>query len=241
MPEAEQIIEPRCGMFILIPVFKLKADWGNVDCDARARAAEEATQVLQIDGCPAEANIYISRGLNASSDYFLRVRAQNLLEAQKYLHKWLRTRVGQLSDLTDIMVGVTKPLHYITHQKSAQLNDQLKRLRYEGGKPGFVVIIPVKKCAKWWALSDAERLKEIEVHTRQSVAYLAAVNRELYHSTGLDQADFITYFETNDLKAFHELAIALTRIPEYEFQVPSGHALLLGTIHPIADAVRMLC
>ena len=52
-------------------------------------------------------------------------------------------------------------------------------------------------------MTEAQRLKEIRAHTAPTLQYLVNVKRKLYHSTGLSDTDFITYFETNDLGAFN--------------------------------------
>lgn len=241
METAERNGKPRPDRFALIPVFRLKPEWRNASSSFRDMAADEAVRILQNETPGAAANIYITQGLNASADYFLRVRAYDLLDAQNYVKKWMGTKLGRGSELIDMMIGVSKPRHYITPERSPHLDSQLNRTSYEGGRPGFVIVIPIKKSPKWWAMPESARLSEMERHTHQSISYLPSVHRELYHCTGLDEADFITYFETNDLMGFHELVVALARIPEYEFQIPSGHNLLLGTIHSIPEAVQVLC
>ena len=240
MLNTESATMTRTGLFAVIPVFKLKTGRETPNDRLGSSAAREAIEALQDGDSPVEVDIYVSRGLKASCDYFLRVRAQDLSDAQQWVEKWLGTAAGRASDLMDVMVGVTKPRHYITQEKSPQLDGKLNEAQYQGAQPRFVVVIPVKKCAKWWALSETDRAREVDLHTHRSLDYLSCVKRELYHSTGLDEADFITYFETNDLKAFHELVVSLARIPEYEFQIPSGHAMLLGAIHSVPEAIRAL-
>jgi chlorite dismutase len=227
--------------FVIIAAFKLRAAWANTDDSARAAAAEELIRVLTQSSRKVEVSIYLSRGLKASVDYFLRVHAHDLVEAQSYVNECSQTVIGRFSQTADILIGTTKPRHYITQENSAQLNEQLNGSKYKGTAPRYAIVIPVKKNARWWNMSENERLHEIEVHTQKSVAYMRCVKRELYYSTGLDEMDFITYFETADLKAFHELSAALAGIRENEFQIRSGHVMLVGTIHSVPDLVRMIC
>lgn len=49
-------------------------------------------------------------------------------------------------------------------------------------------------------------------HTDATVAYLKTVKRKLYHSSGLDDLDFITYFETAKLDDFNNLVIGLLKV-----------------------------
>ncbi len=227
--------------FVIIAAFKLRPAWANADASIRARSAVELTRVLTESPQRVEASIYLSEGLKASADYFLRIHANDLADAQSYVNECAQTMIGRHSRIADIMIGTSKPRHYITQENSAQLNEQLNSSRYESVTPGYAIVIPIKKTARWWNMSESERLHEMEVHTQKSIAYMRCVKRELYYSTGLDEQDFITYFETADLKAFHELNAALAGIRENEFQIRSSHSMLLGTIRSIPEIVHILC
>ncbi|MPM77892.1 Chlorite dismutase [bioreactor metagenome] len=89
-------------------------------------------------------------------------------------------------------------------------------------------------------MSPEERLKEMEVHTTPTLAYLVNVKRKLYHSTGLDDTDFITYFETDDLTAFNNLMLSLAQVKENKFHVRWGSPTTLGTIHSPEDVIKAL-
>jgi chlorite dismutase len=227
--------------FVIVAAFKLRPLWMSTDAVSRERAAAEFTRVLTESSRRVEASIYLSQGLKASADYFLRIHSNDLAEAQSYINECAKTMIGRHSRIADIMIGTSKPRHYITQENSAQLNQQLNNSKYESGTPRYAIVIPVKKTARWWNMPESERLHEIEVHTQKSIAYMRCVKRELYYSTGLDEQDFITYFETADLKAFHELNATLAGIRENEFQVRTGHAMLLGTIYSVPEIVRILC
>lgn len=229
------------GVFVVIAAFKLCAEWESLGPSFRAGAAEELTHVLTGSVRRVAIDIYLSRGLKASSDYFVRVHAYDLAEAQSYLEDCNDTIIGRFATVTETLIGITKPRQYITRERSARLNEQLNAARYEDDAPRFAIVIPVKKSARWWNMSEDERLAEIEIHTRKSIPYLPRIQRTLYHSTGLDEMDFITYFETADLNAFHELATALAGIRENEFHTQWGHPVLLGTIQSVPDAVGLLC
>ena len=70
----------------------------------------------------------------------------------------------------------------------------------------------------------------IEEHTRATLSYLPSIKRKLYHSTGLCDADFITYFETDDLKSFHGLMLALAGVEENTYHVRWGSPTIVSTI-----------
>lgn len=226
--------------FVIIAAFKLQPEWAHADDSIRARGAAELSRVLTESSQRVEASIYLSQGLKASADFFLKIHANDLAEAQSYVNECAQTIIGRHSRIADIMIGISKPRHYITQENSARLNEQLNNSKYESATPRFAIVIPVKKTAHWWNMSENERLHEIEVHTQKSLAYMRCVKRELYYSTGLDEQDFITYFETADVQAFHELSAALACIRENEFQISSGHVMLLGAIRSISEIARIL-
>lgn len=226
--------------FVIIAAFKLLPEWAHADDSIRVRAAAELTGVLTESSQRVEATIYLSQGLKAAADFFLRIHANDLAEAQSYVNECAQTIIGRHSLIADIMIGISKPRRYITQENSARLNEQLNNSKYESATPRYAIVIPVKKTAHWWNMPESERLHEIEVHTQESLAYMRCVKRELYYSTGLDEQDFITYFETADLHAFHELNAALAGIRENEFRIRCEHVMLLGAIRSISEIVRIL-
>ncbi|KAF0164725.1 MAG: hypothetical protein FD157_1889 [Rhodocyclaceae bacterium] len=90
------------------------------------------------------------------------------------------------------------------------------------------------------AIPADQRLREMEAHTAPTLAYLVNVKRKLYHSTGIDDTDFITYFETNDLGAFNNLMISLASVPENKYHVRWGSPTVLGTIHSPEEVMKAL-
>ncbi len=72
-------------------------------------------------------------------------------------------------------------------------------------------------------------------HTDATVAYLKTVKRKLNHSSGLDDWDFITYFETSKLDDFNNLVTGLLKVKENRHNKRFGDPLLLGTIRPLDE------
>lgn len=178
---------------------------------------------------------YLSRGLKATSDFFMRVHAYDLAKAQSFMRDFRATTLGRNADQVDALVGMTKALNYVTKDQSPDLNKALFAAGYQGAPPRYAIVIPIKKNAEWWNKTNKDRLKDIELHTQPTLAYLVNVKRKLYHSTGLDDTDFITYFETDDLGAFNNLALSLMSVPENLYHTRWGSPTLLGTIHAPGD------
>ena len=70
--------------------------------------------------------------------------------------------------------------------------------------------------------------------------YLKAVKRKLYHSSGLDDVDFITYFETAKLDDFNNLVTALLQVIENRHNKRFGDPILLGTIRPLEEILEII-
>ena len=98
----------------------------------------------------------------------------------------------------------------------------------EGGTKSYAIVIPDQKDADWWALDQVSRGALMQEHTQAALPYRATVKRKLYHSSGLDDFDFITYFETDKLEDFQSLIRSLEQVKEYRHDRRFGHPTLLG-------------
>lgn len=85
---------------------------------------------------------------------------------------------------------------------SAKVEVEAMRARQEGlgrSHATCAALIPVRKSAAWWALAQDERRRVFEEeshHIGQSMPYLPAIARRLYHSRDLGEPfDFLTWFE----------------------------------------------
>lgn len=228
------------GVFGAFSTYMIRPDYYKLAAAERKGAAAEVMAVVDKHKEKVIVDAYLTRGYEAKSDYFLRVHAYDAAAAQAFLVDFRATRFGMYSDVTESLVGITKALNYISKDKSPDLNKGLTSSSYMGDTPRFAFMIPVKKNADWWNLTDEQRLREMETHTVPTLAYLVNVKRKLYHSTGIDDTDFITYFETNDLAAFNNLMLSLAKVPENKYHVRWGNPTVMGTIQPIADVVKTL-
>jgi len=228
------------GVFGVFSTYKVRPDIYRLAAAERKGMAVEVMALLDKYKDKVILDSYLTRGLSSKSDFLLRVNGPDLMAIQNFLVQFRATHFGVYCNVTQSLVGFAKPLNYISKDKSPDLNAGLSAATYEGDAPRYAIVIPVKKNAEWWNMSDAQRLKEMEAHTAPTLPYLVNVKRKLYHSTGLDDTDFITYFETNDLAAFNNLTIALAKIPENKYQVRWGDPTILGTIRPLEAVVNTL-
>jgi chlorite dismutase len=228
------------GVFGDFSVYKLRGEYAMLPAADRKAAAAEVLAVIDRHKDKVTVDAYLTRGFDANSDYFLRVHAYDLVAAQGFLTDFRATRFGAYSEVTENLVGVTKGLNYISKDKAPALNTALFATTYTDPAPRYAIMIPVKKSAEWWNMPEQERMKAIVGHTETSLKYLVNVKRKLYHATGLSDADFITYFEVNDLEAFNNLSIALMEIPENKYQPRWGSPIVLGTIQTVESVVNTL-
>ncbi|MBF0426713.1 MAG: chlorite dismutase family protein [Magnetococcales bacterium] len=228
------------GVFGNFSTYKIRPDYYALPAGERDKAAAEVLAVVGKHKDKVIVDAYLTRGFKAQSDYLLRVHAYDMAATQAFLIDFRATLFGVHSDVTENLVGITKGLNYITKEKSPGLNPGLTSTSYSAEPPRYAIVIPVKKSAEWWNLSDEQRLKEMEAHTAPTLAFLSNVKRKLYHSTGLDDTDFITYFETADLAAFNSLLLSLAKVPENRYHARWGNPTVMGTIQTFEEVVRGL-
>jgi Chlorite dismutase len=95
------------------------------------------------------------------------------------------------------LAGVTSHLRYVERPEKTQLEAAPAELgRVEAS---CAALIPIKKSAAWWELTQEERRQIFEDkshHIAGSVKYLPAIARQLYHCRDLGEPfDFIAWFE----------------------------------------------
>lgn len=122
-----------------------------------------------------------------------------------------------------ILRGVTSNDRYVTRAEK----DSLAKKQVPLGRPDstLAALIPIRKNAKWWALTQDERraiFEEQSKHVAVGLMYLPGVARRLHHCRDLSEAepfDFLTLFDyaKADATAFNELLAALRETEEWKF------------------------
>lgn len=185
-----------------------------------------------VDESDCLVDAYLTRGLSPPYDFLLRVHATELAAVQGFLREVDRTAVGRRATLEESFLGVTASEEYVPDLPD--LAAELDARSYEEVPPRYAIVIPTRKSAEWWTLPKAERVESMREHVEPTLDYLDAVKRQLYYSTGIDDVDFLTYFETNDLVAFQELVRELQTIEEFRY-TEYGNPTIVGTIRPIEE------
>lgn len=119
--------------------------------------------------------------------------------------------------------GITSHERYVERSERLALSTHQAAL----GRPGATcaALIPIRKNAAWWSLSQDERRDIFEAqseHIRIGLDYLPAVARRLHHCRDLgtpEPFDFLTWFEyaPGDAAAFEELVRRLRGSPEWAY------------------------
>jgi hypothetical protein len=119
--------------------------------------------------------------------------------------------------------GVTSNERYVTRNEKTALVARQEGLGRT--QATCAALIPIRKNAAWWALTQDERrqiLEEQSQHIAIGLKYLPAIARRLHHCRDFgsnEPFDFLTWFEfaPADSSAFDELAAALRASPEWQY------------------------
>ena len=225
------------GVYATFAVFKVGDQWLQMDREAKATGVMEVKKVLQKHAEKVTVDTHLLRGLSEHADFFLRVHSKEMLDNQNFLVDFMGTTFGKALKNTDTFNGITKALNYVPSFPE-DLKAELKTPPPQGSP--YVVVVPIRKDAEWWMMSQDARTTMMKEHTDPTVAYLKTVKRKLYHSSGLDDLDFITYFETAKLDDFNNLVIGLLKVKENRHNHQFGNPLLLGAIRPLDEILEIL-
>ena len=119
------------------------------------------------------------------------------------------------------LVGVAGHVRYVEKAEREQL--EAKQAPLGRKQATSAALIPIRKSAAWWALSQDERREILEAksqHISGSLKYLPQIARKLYHCRDLGEPfDFLTWFEYAPEHAtmFEELVAMLRATEEWTF------------------------
>ena len=225
------------GVYATFAVFKVGDQWWQKDKEAKAGGGAEVKKVFQKHADTVTVDMYLLRGLSEKGDFFLRVHSKEMLHNQNFLLDFMSTTFGKALKNTDTFNGITKALNYVPNFPE-DLKAELKTPPPQGSP--YAVVVPIRKDADWWLMPHDSRTTLMKEHTDATTAYLKTVKRKLYHSSGLDDLDFITYFETAKLDDFNNLVTALLQVRENHHNKQFGEPTLLGTIRPLDEILEIL-
>ncbi|MBH0198559.1 MAG: chlorite dismutase family protein [Nitrospira sp.] len=226
------------GVYGTFATFRLDDTWMKQDQATRISQLTLFKGVVEQHREKVAIDLYLLRGLSDHADLMFRIHAAELRDTQQFLMDLQGNAFGKYLTDTGLMHGVTKKANYVPGFPD-QLKADLKVASEPGPKP-YAIVIPVRKNADWWALDQEKRAVMMREHTEATVPYLKTVKRKLYHSSGLDDLDFITYFETPKLEDFHSLILSLKQVKEFQYTPRFGHPTLIGTVKSLDEMIEAL-
>jgi chlorite dismutase len=226
------------GVYGTFAVFALNEDWAKQDPAMRIVRLTSLKGVVEQHREHVAIDLYLLRGLSDQADLLFRIHAAELRATQEFLLDLKSSQFGRHLKTVGIMHGLTKTPSYVPGFPD-QMKMDLKTVSEPGQKP-YAIVIPVRKSAEWWGLDQEKRAAMMQEHTAATLPYLKTVKRKLYHSSGLDDLDFITYFETSKLEDFHSLVLSLEKVQEFHYTRRFGNPTMLGTMKSLDEIVELL-
>lgn len=224
------------GVYGTFAAFTLDEEWAKEDQATRIAHLTILKGVVEQHREKVAIDLYLMRGLSDHADIMFRVHAGELRDTQKFLVDLQNSLFGKHLKTSGIMNGLSKKANYVPG-----FSDQMKAdLKAPSESGPYAIVIPIRKNADWWALDQEKRAAMMKEHTEAALPYHKTVKRKLYHSTGLDDLDFITYFETSKLEDFHSLILALEKVKEFQYTRRFGHPTLLGTVKSLEEIMETL-
>jgi chlorite dismutase len=226
------------GVYGTFAAYSFNEDWARKEGATRMALLTVLKSVVEQHREKVAIDLYLLRGLSDRADVLFRVHANEMRDIQKFLVDLQSSAFGRQMNVAGIMHGLTKKANYVPGFPD-QIKTELKAASDPGPTP-YVIVIPIRKSADWWALDQETRAAMMKEHTEAALPYQKTVKRKLYHSTGLDDVDFITYFETSKLEDFHSLILSLEKVKEFQYTRRFGHPTWLGTAKGLDEIIEIL-
>jgi len=226
------------GIYGTFAAFSLDVEWAKQEASTRIVQLKSLRGVVEQYRERLAIDLYLLRGLSDNADLMFRMHASELRDTQKFLLDLQNSPFGKHLKIAGILNGLTKKANYVPGF-SDQMKADLKVPSDPGPKP-YAIVIPITKNADWWGLEQDKRAAMMKEHTDAALVYHKTVKRKLYHSTGLDDLDFITYFETSKLEDFHSLILSMKQVKEFQYTRRFGHPTLIGTVTSLEEIIEAL-
>ncbi len=224
------------GVYGNFTAFRLDEEWMRLDAKTRRAHLASFKTVVERHRDKLAIDTYLLRGLSDRADFLLRAHGTELKDLQQLNLDVLASPLGRYLSTEMVLNGLSKKANSVPG-----FPDNLKAdLKAPSESGPYVAVIPIRKDADWWLLPKDQRLAMMQEHTEAALPYHKTVKRKLYHSTGLDDFDFITYFETAKPEDLHSLILALNMVKEGRHNRRFGHPIFLGTIQTVDQLVEAL-
>lgn len=216
--------------FVQFLILGLNSAWRRLPDEEQDRSRSEFIEVVR--GSHLHTYSYSLVGLKAGSELLLWRLAPSLDRLQEDVSLMLRTRLGAYLEVRHTLNGLVRSSTYTskpTSQEQGMFLPDRKR---------YLIVYPFTKTPDWYLLSRDARQGMMNEHIRVGRQY-PAVRQLLAYSFGLDDHEFVVAYETDDLKVFQDLVMALRETEARRFTL-SDTPIFTAIHRPLEDALSLL-
>ena len=187
--------------------FKVDPKWRWMADLAKEESAREVENVIRNSGIKFRS--YSTLGLRDDAEFLFWFAAKTVDEIQDVISKIYLTVFGKYIYPAQTYLSCTRPSIY------AQKGRTISFVADQESKQ-YVVVYPFVKTREWYLLPLEHRKKMMDEHIEVSQKYPQIILNTTY-SFGIDDADFMLAFETDDLRDFQNLIMDLreTKVSAY--------------------------
>lgn len=211
----------------LDPAWRRRSDGERAGDAAALIAAEDGTRA---DG--VRTLIYSSVGLEPGADLLLFRLAPTLDALEAAGARLARGGVGGWMTVRHSLLGRIAGSQYVTKP-----SDQ-ERSVLDGTPKRYLVVYPFTKSVDWYLLGREARQGVMNEHMRVGRGY-PMVRQLLAYSFGLDDADFLVAYDTDDLASFGELVREL-RGTESRRSTVDDRPILVGIRKELGEFLQLI-
>lgn len=212
----------------------------GVDPAWRRRPLEDRTtdgrELAEAEAATAAAGVrtltYSSIGLEPGVDLLLLRLAPSIDDLEAAGARLARGGLGRWLAVRHSLLGRIVPSQYVTKPTEQE------RSVLDGQPARYLIVYPFTKSTDWYLMAREARQGVMNEHMRVGRAY-PTVRQLLAYSFGLDDADFLVAYDTDDLAAFGDLVRDL-RATESRRSTVDDRPILLGIRRTIGEFVELV-
>jgi chlorite dismutase len=210
---------------------RLEGAWRRLPDAERCEDAMAFCRTVE-RACEVTTFAYSMIGLHPGADLLLWRLAPSLDSLDAAAAEALRSGLGRYLTVTESMLGIIQPSQYVKRP-----TEQEQSL-FTGERSRYLIVYPFTKSAEWYMLSREARQGVMNEHMRVGHDY-PQVRQLLAYSFGIDDADFLVAYETDDMVSFSNLVREL-RSTESRRSTVRDTPILTCVHRPLPEILTML-
>jgi chlorite dismutase len=218
--------------FVQFLVFQLAPSWRPLSEEERRQGRAEFVAALQSGAAPVTTYSYSLVGLKSGADLLLWRISPSLEALQESVSRLLQTGLGRRLFIAHSLLGLTRPSLYV---RKPDLQEQAV---FASNRSRYGIIYPFTKTADWYLLSKEARQGMMNEHIRVGKEF-PSVRQALVYSFGLDDQEFIVFYETEQLEDFQSLVMALRETEARRYTLKDT-PIFVGVHRPLEETLALL-